>query len=110
MTNIDTSQPFIKYDSKRLQHVCGKFLYYAQAIVCTMIHLLNTVAIQEISYTEKMNKEINHFMNYCASNPNAVKPYRERDMILMIPMIHGDVAYLVKPEAQRQTGGTGGFL
>ena len=53
MTNIDTSQPFTKDDAKRLQKICQKFLYYAQAIDSTMLHPLNTVATQVTTGTKK---------------------------------------------------------
>ena len=41
-------------------------------------------------------------MDYCASNPDAVKLYRACDMILRI---HSDAAYLVEPEARSRAGG-----
>ena len=72
------------------------------AIDDTMMHPLNTVATQVTIGTEKINKAINHFMDYCASNPDAVKLYRACDMILMI---HSDAAYLVEPEARSRAGG-----
>ena len=46
MTNINTSPPFREDDTKRLQQICGKLLYYMKAIDDTMVHLLNTVATQ----------------------------------------------------------------
>ena len=60
-----------------------------------MMHSLNTVATKVTTGTEKTNKVIGHFMDYCASNPNAVKLYRSYDMIRMI---HSDDVYVVKPE------------
>ena len=89
MANIHTSPPFTKDNAKRLQQIYGKFLYYIQALD-TMMHSLNTVATQVTLGIEKTNKAINHFMDYCASNPNAVKLYIACDRILMI---HGDAAY-----------------
>ena len=62
---------------------------------------LDTVATHVTTGAEKMNKGIDHFMDYCASNPDTVKLYRACDMILMI---HSDAVYLVEPEARIHAG------
>ncbi len=43
-----------------------------------------------------------HFLNYCATHPNAVLQYRASDMILHI---HSDAAYLNETEARSRVGG-----
>ena len=47
-------------------------------------------------------KAVNHFLNYCASNPEAATLYRASNMILSID---SDAAYLVAPKARSQAGG-----
>ena len=67
-----------------------------------MMHALNTLATQVTTGTQRTNQAIQHFLNYCASNPEATKLYKASDMILKI---HSDAAYLVEPEARSRAGG-----
>ena len=102
MTNIDESPPLSKDDTKLLKRVCGKFLYYARTIDDTMMHSLNVLATRVSDGTEKTKGAMQHFLNYCHTNPIAIKLYRACDMILKI---HSDAAYLVEPEARSRAGG-----
>ena len=102
MTNIDTTTAFSKEDAKRLQKICGKFLYYARSIDDTMMHPLNGLSTQVTTGTQKTIQATNHFLDYCATHSDAIKLYRASDMILMI---HSDAAYLVEPEAKSRAGG-----
>jgi hypothetical protein len=43
-----------------------------------------------------------NFLDYCHTNPDAIKLYRACEMILQN---HGDAAYLVEPEARGRAGG-----
>ena len=47
-------------------------------------------------------KAVNHFLNYCSSNPDSATLYRASDMILNIDI---NTAYLVAPKARSQAGG-----
>ena len=47
-------------------------------------------------------KAVTHFLNYCASNPEAATLYRASNMILHI---NSDAAYLVAPKARSRAGG-----
>jgi hypothetical protein len=42
-----------KKETKLLQQVCCKFLYYARAVDITMLHALNDLATQTTKGTEK---------------------------------------------------------
>ena len=46
-----------------LQQVTGKFLYYARAVDCTMLHALNDLATQTHSGTQKTMKAVKTFLN-----------------------------------------------
>lgn len=102
MMNIDTTEPLSKAEAKRLQQIGGKFLYYVRTIDDTMMHALNTLATQVTSGTQRTNQTIQHFLDYCSSNPEATKLYKASDMILKI---HSDAAYLVEPGARSRAGG-----
>ena len=102
MTKIDESPSFTKADGKRLEQVCGKFLYYSRIIDDTMAHVLNGLSTKTRSGTLNTNIAVAHFLDYCASNPDATKLYKASDMILSID---SDAAYLVEPEARSRAGG-----
>jgi hypothetical protein len=83
--------------------VCGKFLYYARAVDTTMLHTLNDLATQTTKRYRKNNGgSIIHFLNYCATHPDAELIVRASDMVFHN---HSDRAYLVASEARSRAGG-----
>jgi len=102
MTNIDSSPPFSLPDSKRLEKINGTFLYYSRTIDDTMAHTLNRLSTKTKSGTLKTNEEVNQFLDYCATHPDATKLYKASDMILCID---SDAAYLVEPQARSRAAG-----
>ena len=88
--------------TKILQQVCGMFLYYARAVDCTMLHALNNLATRVKNSTQKPVEALNHFLDYCATQPEAVVLYRASDMILHN---HSDAAYLVATGARSRAAG-----
>jgi hypothetical protein len=67
-----------------------------------MLHALNDLATQTTKGTEKTMEAITHFLNYCATHPDAELIFRARDMVLHN---HSDAAYLVASEARSRAGG-----
>ncbi|OEU23630.1 hypothetical protein FRACYDRAFT_233801 [Fragilariopsis cylindrus CCMP1102] len=102
MAKIDETNPINKRETKLLQQVCGKFLYYARAIDTTMLHALNDLATQTTEGTEKTMEALAHFLNYCATHPDAEIIFRASDMVIHN---HSDAAYLVASEARSRAGG-----
>jgi hypothetical protein len=102
MAKIDETNPINKKETKLLQQVCGKFLYYARAIDTTMLHALNDLATQTTKGTEKTMEALAHFLNYCATHPDAEIIFRASDMVIHN---HSDAAYLVASEARSRAGG-----
>ena len=102
MAKIDDTKPINKQETKLLQQVCGKFLYYARAIDTTMLHALNDLATQTAKGTEKTMEALTHFLNYCATHPDAEIIFRASDMVIHN---HSDAAYLVASEARSRAGG-----
>ena len=100
-TNLNLSKPMTKAQTPFLQQVTGKFLYYTRAVDCTMFHALNNLTTQTHSGTQKTMKSVQHFLNYCASNPDSPTLYRESDMILNI---NSNAAYLVALKARSRAG------
>ena len=89
-------------ETKLLQRVVGKFLYYARAVDPTMLHILSTLASAQTTGTQETTKQMVHFLNYCATYPDATLRYHASDMILHI---HSDASYLTEPEARSRAGG-----
>ena len=102
MARIDDTDPMNQKQIKLLQRVCGKFLYYARAVDCTMLHALNDLATRTHNGTQETMTALTHFLNYCATNPDSVVTHRASDMILHN---HSDAAYLVASEARSRAGG-----
>ena len=102
MTDIDLSAAMTKDEKKRLQQVTGKFLYPARALDDTTMHALNCLSSRVNDGTEQTNKAIDHFLDYCHDNPDAIKRYVASDMILHVD---SDAAYLVEPGAKSRAGG-----
>jgi hypothetical protein len=98
----DASPKHTAKDTKLLQRVIGKFLYYARAVDPTMLHILSNLAAAQTKGTENTTIQMVHFLNYCATYPTATLRYQASDMILHI---YSDAAYLTEPDARSRAGG-----
>jgi hypothetical protein len=67
-----------------------------------MMHGLNDLATQTTTGTQITAAAMEHFLNYCATNPNAALLCRASNMVLMND---SDTAYLVVPGAKSRAGG-----
>jgi hypothetical protein len=89
-------------ETKVLQRVIGKFLYYACAVDPTMLHILSNLAAAQTKGSKNTTIQMVHFLNYCTTYPTATLHYQASDMVLHI---YSDAAYLTEPEACRPAGG-----
>jgi hypothetical protein len=87
---------------KRLQQIVGTFLYYARAVDSTMLPALSTLASLQTKATVATEKSITQFLDYAATNPQAIIRYQASDMALNI---HSDASYLSESEARSRAGG-----
>ena len=67
-----------------------------------MLHALNDLATRVTDGTQKTMEALKHFLNYCATHPDAEVLYRASDMILHN---HSDAAYLVATGARSRAAG-----
>ena len=67
----DISTPLTAIQTKHIERVVGKFLYYGRAINKTMLHALNNIASIKSKKTQTTWKVIQYFPNYAASNQGA---------------------------------------
>ena len=87
---------------KRIQSICGSFLYYARAVDPTILPALNEIATQQASPTLETNKKVTMLMDYLATYPNAKLRFYAGTMNLQV---ESDAAYLVLPNAQSRVAG-----
>jgi hypothetical protein len=67
-----------------------------------MRHVLNEIAIASTNGTDATMAATKYFLDYAASNQDAVIRYQASDMILYVV---SDAAYLVCPKARSRAGG-----
>jgi hypothetical protein len=99
---LEEARTFTDKQIQQVQAVCGKFLYPARAVDNTMMHALNELCIAATKGTPATATALTHFLNYCASNPEAEIIYRKSDMVLTID---SDAAYLVAAKARSRAAG-----
>ena len=80
----------------------GSFLFYGRVCDYTMLHALNALASAQSKGTEHTKEAMLHFLNYCASHPDATVRFTASDMILKI---HSDAFYLTESKARSRVGG-----
>ena len=100
--DADTSPPLTKQEKTYVQQVIGTFLYYARAVDCTMLCALGSLASQQANPTQKTMERVRQFLDYAASNPDAVITFRASDMVLAL---HSDASYLSETNARSRAGG-----
>ena len=100
--SVDTSPALSRQQKTFMQEVIGVFLYYAQAVDCTMLTALGSLATQQASPTETTLARINQFLDYTLSHPDTGITYRASDMVLAA---HSDTSYLSETKACSRAGG-----
>ena len=71
---------FLKRNIKRIQKLPGKFLYKDCTIDNATLHTLNEISIVAIGATIRTMEGLEHFLDYCASHPEAEIIYGASDM------------------------------
>jgi len=80
--------------NKFIQEVMGVFLFLARAIDGTMLTPLSALASEQANLTELTMEKCLQFLDYAATQDNAILTYKAIDMILAI---HSDTSYLSEP-------------
>jgi hypothetical protein len=62
-SHLDKSPCLNKAQKKRIQQIVGSFLYYAQAVVPTMLMSLSEIDLQQAAPTENMMEHVNRFLD-----------------------------------------------
>ncbi len=88
---------------KHIQQVVGSFLYYACSVNPTILMALSDIATQQASPTQNTKKQVDQFLDYMWTHPDAKIRYQASDMILNV---HSNASYLSAPCARSRTGGS----
>jgi hypothetical protein len=89
----DDSVPLNKLGKKFIQEVTGVFLFLARAVDLTMLTPLSALASEQAAPTEKKMQNCLQFLDYAASQDEAIVTYCASDMKLAI---HSDASYLLE--------------
>ena len=89
-------------DKTFIQQVTGVFLYYARAVDGTMLPALSAIASEQAEPTKNTMKKCKQFLDYAATQEEAVLTYKASDMVLAI---HSDSSYLNEKQSRSRVGG-----
>ena len=85
-----------------VQQVVVSFLYYARAVDLTILASLSEIASMQAARTECTIQKFNQFLDYMASNPDALVRFYSSDMVLNC---HSDASYLPATQGRSRAGG-----
>ena len=91
-----------KLGKKFIQEVTGVFLFLARAVDSTMLTPLSALASKQAAPTENTMQNCLQFLDYTASQEEAIVTYRASDVKLAI---HSNASYLLEPKARSRAGG-----
>ncbi len=98
----DNSPPLDKVGKKFIQEVTGVFLFLARAVDSTMLTPLSAITSKQTAPTENTMQACLQFLDYAASQEDAIVTYPASDMKLAI---HSNASYLSEPKARSRAGG-----
>ena len=100
--SMDTSALLDAARTKRIQVICGIFLFYARAIDPTMLRPILRIASRQAKPTEQLERDVDHFLQYCATHPDATQTILPSEMILVV---HSDASHLSESLSRSRAGG-----
>ncbi len=96
------SPPLDKAGRKFIQEVTGVFLFLARAVDSLMLTPLSALATKQAAPTENMMQTCLQFLEYAASQEDAIITYRASNKKLSI---HSNASDLSEPKARSRAGG-----
>jgi hypothetical protein len=100
--DLDLSPNLDKELKNLIQQIVGCCLFYARAVDPTMLTPLNAISEYQADPTEITKRNVDHFLDYCATHPDAGIRYVASDMQLWCD---SDAAYLVARNARSRIAG-----
>jgi hypothetical protein len=94
--------PLNKAGKKFIQEVCGVFLFLARGVDGGLLPALSSLASQQSNPTEQTMELCKQFLDYMATQDDAILTYKASNMALTI---HSDASYLSEANARSRAGG-----
>ena len=85
-----------------IQQVCGKCLFLGRAVGSTLLCPISAIALQSAKPTEETLQQTQQFLDYVATQEEAVLTFNASDMKLAA---HSNASYLSKQNARSRAGG-----
>jgi hypothetical protein len=101
-TQASTAPLLDKKGKRFIQQVCGIFLFLGRAVYSTLLCPVSEIAFQSSEPTEDTMTQTLQFLNYVATQEEAVLTYNASEMKLAA---HSDASYLSEPKARSRAGG-----
>ena len=95
-TTDDTSPQLTPAGIKRIQDIVGTFGWYARASDPTMEQMLSSIAGRQSSATQQLKNEVNQFLDYCATHPDATSASPAEPMTCLMILDKVRIAPLFK--------------
>jgi len=101
-TQASSAPPLDEKGKKYIQQVCGKFLFLGRAVDSTLLCPISAITSQSANSTEDTMKQTQQFLDYVATQEDAVITYNASEIKLAA---HSDASYLSKPKSRSRAGG-----
>jgi hypothetical protein len=98
----DNAPALNKEEKKFIQEVCRVFLFLARAVDGGLLPALSSLASQQANPTEKTMLLCKQFLDFMATQEDAVLTYQASNMVLAI---HSNASYLSEPKSPSRAGG-----
>ena len=98
----DNSPPAGQEGITRVQKVVGSILYHARSVDSTPLVALKILASEQAHATEKRITNMNHMLDYLATNPNTQVRFYPSNMNLND---HSDASYLSAKDTKSRAAG-----
>ena len=98
----DITPSLNKKTTKFIQEVSDTFLFYVWAINSTMLAALSAIVSEQAKPTENTLMKVKQFLEYVATNLEAIIKYQASNMILAT---HSNTSYLSEPKTTSRVSG-----
>lgn len=102
LEDIDESPPLDAKDTKFLQRVVGKLLFYTRMVDPTIELAVNRLGSIQAKATTRVNKDVQRLLQYVAHHPDPCLVYRPSTMQLVI---HSDGSHLSESKSRSRAAG-----
>jgi hypothetical protein len=100
--HVDTSPPLDAIRTKRLQVICGIFLYYSRTLDFRIATAVNSLSSRQSKPTVEVELAATRLLQYLSANPTFSITYRKSSMRLIT---HADASHHSESQSRSRAGG-----